>query len=105
VRFDKALRRFWPETLLIAAVSIPWVALLVLGMVWLWQGGHVWIWAIAAATLGLLAWPLARLVRRRANVEARVALGDIAEPSRGWNVVEREAWSEVLALADATPPF
>ena len=42
---------------------------------------------------------------RRANAEARVALGDIAVPARGWNVLEREAWSEVLALADATPPF
>jgi uncharacterized protein len=99
------LRRYWPETLLFLAVAVPWLSLLVLGMVWLWQGGHVWAWAIAAAVLGLLAWPLSRLVRRRANAEARLALGDLAEPSRGWNVAERDAWAEVLAIADATAPF
>jgi uncharacterized protein len=105
VKLDRTLRRFWPETLLVLAVALPWLSLLALGIVWLWQGGHVWAWAIAAAVLGLLAWPLARLVRRRANAEARLALGDIAAPAYGWNVLEREAWSEVLALADRTPPF
>ena len=72
--------RWWPELLLLLAVVLPWLSLLVLGMVWLWQGGRVWIWAIAAAGLGLLAWPLSRMVRRRANAEARIALGDLAEP-------------------------
>lgn len=105
MRFGGKLRRYWPETLLFLAVALPWLSLLVLGMVWLWQGGHVWAWAIAAAVLGLLAWPLSRLVRRRANAEARLALGDLAEPSRGWNVAERDAWAEVLAIADATEPF
>jgi hypothetical protein len=74
-------------------------------MLWLWQRGHVWAWAIAAAALALLAWPLARLARRRTNAEARVALGDRAEPVRAWNVREREAWSDVLAIADAAAPF
>jgi predicted GTPase len=101
----RPLRRFLPESLLFLAVVLPWLSLLLLGIVWLWQGGHVWIWAIATAALGLLAWPLARSVRRRANKEARLALGDLAEPSRGWNVVERDAWAEVLAIADATAPF
>jgi len=30
---------------------------------------------------------------------------EMAEPSRGWSVVERDAWGEVLAIADATAPF
>ncbi len=105
MRFGKPLRRYWPEMLLFLAVALPWLSLLALGLVWLWQGGHVWVWAIAAAVLGLLAWPLSSFVHRRANEEARLALGDLAEPSRGWNVVEREAWAEVLAIADATAPF
>jgi predicted GTPase len=105
MRIGATLRRYWPEILLVLAVALPWLSLLVLGVVWLWQGGHVWVWAIAAAVLSLLAWPLSRLVRRRADAEARVALGDIAEPSGGWNAVERDAWSGVLAIADATPPF
>ncbi|MDR3487055.1 MAG: hypothetical protein P4M05_19385, partial [Bradyrhizobium sp.] len=104
--FGEPLRRYWwPEILLFVAVALPWLSLLALGVVWLWQGGHVWAWAIAAAVLGLLAWPLSRSIRRRANEEARLALGDFAEPSRGWNVVERDAWTEVLAIADATAPF
>ena len=60
---------------------------------------------MAAAALGLLAWPLSVLVRRRANEEARLALGDLATPSTGWYAVERDAWAEVLAIADATAPF
>jgi predicted GTPase len=105
MRIGNWLRRFWPELLLFLAVAVPWLSLLALGMVWLWQGGRVWMWALAAALLGLLAWPLAGMVRRRANNEARVALGDLAEPSHGWNAVEREAWAEVLATADAAAPF
>src|ERR1700722_544267 len=99
------LRRCWQESLLFLLVTLPWLSLLVLGIVWLWQGGHVAIWAITAAALGLLAWPLGRSVRRRANAEARHALGDLAEPARSWNAVERDAWSDVLAIADATAPF
>ena len=99
------LRRYWQEILLVLLVTLPWLSLLVLGIVWLWQGGHVAIWALTAAALGLLAWPLARSVRWRANAEARHALGELAEPARSWNAVERDAWSEVLAIADATAPF
>jgi hypothetical protein len=103
--FATTLRRHWPEVLLVVAVALPWLSLVLLGIVWLWQGGHVWAWAIAAALLGVAALPLARLVRRRAKAEARIALGDLAEPSQAWTAGEREAWSEVLAIADETAPF
>ena len=105
MRLGKLLRTYWPEMLLSLVLALPWLSLLALGVFWLWESGHGWIWAIAAAVLGLLAWPLSRSVQRRANAEARLALGDLAEPSRGWNVVERDAWTEVLAIADATAPF
>ena len=105
MRFGRWLRRYWPETLLFMAVALPWLSLFALGLVWLWQGGRVWVWALAAAALGLLAWPLSVSVRRRANEEARLALGDLAAPSTGWYAIERDAWSEVLAIADATAPF
>jgi predicted GTPase len=105
MRFGKPLRHYWPEMLLFLAVALPWLSLLALGLVWLWQGGHAWVWAIATAVLGLLAWPLLTFVQRRTNEEARLALGDLAEPSRGWNVIERDVWIQVLAIADATAPF
>jgi hypothetical protein len=31
MRFGKSLRRYWPETLLILAVTLPWLSLLALG--------------------------------------------------------------------------
>jgi uncharacterized protein len=96
---------FWREMLLVVLVALPWLALLVFGGIWLWQGGHFWIWAIAAAALGFGAWPLWRTVQRLANEQARIALGDLAEPSTGWNAVEREAWNDVLSLADSTAAF
>jgi hypothetical protein len=105
MKLGGALRRHWAEMLLVLAVAIPWLSLLMLGVLWLWQHGHVWIWALVAAGLGLLAWPLLRMVRRRANTEARLALGDPAEPSRAWTNREREAWAEVLAIANKTDPF
>jgi uncharacterized protein len=103
--YRKTLHDYWPEMLLVVCVALPWLSLLGLGLLWLWQGHHVWVWAIAAALIGLPAIPLARLIRRRANAEARLALSDVAEPTRSWNAVEREAWSKVLAIADATTPF
>jgi uncharacterized protein len=105
MNFGKLLRRYWPEVLLSLAIAIPWLSLLALGTIWLWQGGYVWVWAIAAAMLGLLVWPLSIFVRRRTNREVRLALGEAATPSRGWNIVEQEAWTEVLSIADATAPF
>ena len=105
MRFGQWLQSYWPEALLFMAVALPWLSLFALGLVWLWEGGHVWVWAIAAAALGLLAWPLSITVNRRANEEARLVLGDLAEPSRVWNTAEQEAWAEVLQIADATAPF
>src|SRR5215467_3832466 len=105
MRFGKPLWRYWPEIILFLAAALPWLSLLALGALWLWQSGHVWVWAVAAAVLGLLTWPVSRFVRRRADAEARLALGDLAEPSRSWNAVEQEAWTDVLAVADATAPF
>ena len=105
MRANAVLKRYWPEMLLLLAVVLPWLFLLVLGIVWLWEGHHFWSWALGAVVLGLLAFALSWLVRRRADAAARLALSDIAEPSRDWNIRERNAWSDVIAIADATAPF
>jgi hypothetical protein len=68
----RSLRRHWQEAALTLVLALPWMALLMLGIVWLWQGGHVLAWALASAVLGLLAWPLRRAVKRRADAEARL---------------------------------
>ena len=110
--FRKALRRYWPETLLVLAAAFPWLSLLALGGVWLWQNGHTWTWAIAAAASGLLAWALFWFVRRRRitreqESQERLAehLGETAEPSPDWGAREREIWPHVVALSNMTPPF
>ena len=66
--------RYWREVLLVVLVTLPWLSLLVLGIAWLWQGGYVWIWALAAGSIGLLSWPLWYSVKRRSKQEARIAL-------------------------------
>src|SRR5262245_21051809 len=96
---------YWREALLVLLVALPWLSLLVLGIVWLWQGGHVWIWALAAAVIGLLSWPLWYSVKRRSAEEARVHVGDLAQPAREWHIAEGDAWSRVLAIADETAPL
>lgn len=100
-----SLRRYWRETALAAMLALPWLSLLVLGSVWLWQGGYIMVWALACAAVAMLAWPLRLSVKRQADSQARLALGPQAEASAGWNAVEREAWSAVLAIADDTPPL
>jgi len=105
MRLADRLPRYWREGLLALLVTLPWLSLLVLGIVWLWQGGRVWIWALAAAALGLVSWPLWHAVQRRSKEEARIALGDLAEPSRDWKAAERDAWSLVLSIADDTAPL
>ncbi|MCX7370861.1 MAG: GTP-binding protein HSR1, partial [Alphaproteobacteria bacterium] len=64
------LRRFWPEALLAILLALPWAALFVLGLLWLWDNARVLEWALASAALLLAGLPLRAMVRRRA--EARL---------------------------------
>jgi uncharacterized protein len=105
MKLRTTLQRYWPETLLVLALALPWLSLLVLGTLWLWEHGHVWIWATASAVLALLAWPLMRLARRHNAAQLRDTLADRAEPSRAWNAREQETWADVLVIADGAAPF
>jgi hypothetical protein len=90
VSFGRWIRHYWPETLLFISVALPWASLFALGLYWLWQSGHVLLWAVGATALGLLAWPASILVRRRANKEARLSLGggqDAEEAAPGLDCV------------------
>ena len=41
MKLRTTLQRYWPETLLVLALALPWLSLLVLGTLWLWEHGHV----------------------------------------------------------------
>ena len=40
MRLADRLHNYWRETLLVLIVTLPWLSLLLLGAVWLWQGGN-----------------------------------------------------------------
>ena len=68
------LRQWWRESALVAVLALPWLSLLALGGAWLWQAGRVLEWAVGAALLALLAWPLRRAVRARAAARLAATL-------------------------------
>ena len=107
----RILRRHWPEALLVLAVALPWLTLLALGTLWLWQSGLVWAWAIATAVLSAMAWGVHWLARRWANRKTvpdslRDSAQDCSTLERAaWNTREREAWAKVVAIAREVLPF
>jgi len=98
------LRRNWREASLVAIIVIPWLSLLLLGLLWLWQQGHAIIWLLAAFALGLTAWPLRRSIRRRAKARVAEDFAVQAKPSPAWGATANAAWEDVTTLAEATPP-
>ena len=100
--FRKTLQRYWPETLLVLAVAFPWLSLLALGGVWLWQNGHTWAWAIAAAALGTadMGAVLAGAATDHAEPGARARSPSIwatpPSPRPTGARVEREIWPHVV---------
>src|SRR5579859_2202692 len=104
-RWRLSWRPYWREILLCLAISVPWISLIVLGSLWLWQNGWGLPWALGAAGLSMMAWPLLRAIRRRAREEAKAALAGLGEPSCDWNANEDKAWTAVLTLADSSAPL
>lgn len=99
------LRSYWQELLLGLMVALPWLSLLLFGLLWIWQSGYVAVWALASAVVGLATWPWARYLRKRAREDARHFLADLSKPSAEWTGLGTDAWADVIALADTTPPF
>ena len=99
------LRRHGVELGLAAMLALPWLSLFALGLLWLWQNGRVLEWALAAAVLGLLGWPLRVLAQRRAAVRIAQLLDGADFPESGRNAEEAAAWALVVAKAEAATPL
>lgn len=84
--------------LLVLVMLLPWLALLVLGLLWLWQ--HGWLYqglGVLAANLALLL-SLLRWRRRRA---APLVAGSIrVDPDPNWPDRAQAAWAELAEVAE-----
>lgn len=98
------IRRFWREALLVLLRALPWLILLVLGLVWLYDSGWLYAWAIGGLLLAVTAWPLRRSLRRRAKSLAADLLALRALPKEGLSARELQARAVVDRLAVAARP-
>ena len=98
-------RRHWLELLLAALLALPWLSLFGLGLLWLWENHRVLEWALAAAALGLIGWPIRALLRRRARARAAALLAGEERPESGWDTEATEAWAKVVRFAEEAKPL
>ncbi len=99
-------RRWWPVFAALIAAALPFLALVPLGGLWLWQQGLVLFWLLTAAVLGAGGYAAAAWFRRRAErAEAEVdelaaeRREPLSAPDPDWSPRDLEAWDRVQALA------
>jgi predicted GTPase len=97
------LWRHWREATLAALLALPWLSLLVLGGVWLWQNEAGLVWGLAIAVLGLCAWPIYRSLGRETPEEALIEVAALAQATQGWDKSATEAFAAVRAIAETVP--
>lgn len=98
------LRSHWQRALPIVAVLVSVLSLIGVGVIYLLEQGWFLWWCVAAAVLGVIAYLFSRLER---SPKAPHFQATHAEPDSAWTPREKEAWSDVLLLADqvaASPP-
>lgn len=101
----RSVRRYWRELTYSAALVIPFLALLPLGILWLVEHGYVLWWLAAAALLGALALRQRIVITRKARAEAAALAAAASPASPEWGPREREAWQIVERACAESPPF
>jgi predicted GTPase len=100
-----SIRRYWREAALVTVILLPWLALLPLGLLWLWQNFVVNWWFLGAAMLSVAALALRLSIAKTASIEAE-AMADRASPaSPEWGLREKEAWRLIEQIGRETEPF
>ena len=99
------IRRYWREAALVTVILLPWLALLPLGFLWLWQNSVANWWFLGAAMLGVAAFALRLSIAKTAKIEAE-AMAERASPaSPEWGLREKEAWRLVEQIGRETEPL
>lgn len=99
-------RRWWPVVVALAAIILPFLLLIPLGGIWLWQRGALHWWLLAAAALGgagyaTTAWMRSRTEWRERMLAEQDVQGPVSPPSPDWSPRDLAAWDKVQQLAGA----
>jgi predicted GTPase len=95
MRFRDLLIRYWRELCLVALIILPFVALLPIGFLWLWENAALHWWILGSTAAGIGAIILKTQISRtttKASVEWSAA---VSPPSAEWNDREVSAWKIV----------
>lgn len=100
-------RRWWTLLLALAAATLPFLVLIPIGVLWLWERGLVHWWLIAAALLGAGGYGVATWMRRRAAGAEEVLAeherqAPLSPPDADWSPRDLAAWDKIQRLAAAT---
>jgi uncharacterized protein len=103
--------QFWPVLLGrwramlwgMSLLALPFVILLPLGVLWLWQHGWLLWWALGAAVLAFAGylpafWPRLRIGRRTPTAPAGEE-APVSDPGEDWSPRDLAAWEEVQSVA------
>jgi uncharacterized protein len=83
------LREFWREALLVAVMALPWLALLPLGLLWLWTYNAALWWLLATAVLGIAAFGLRRAILRGSKpLREQAPPQGLAQDNAAWDLIE-----------------
>ncbi len=77
-------------------LSLPYLLVLAVGSLWLWERGWLWEWMAVSGICMLLGWAAIHWLRKRHLLTAAIR----AEPSANWPRSGQEAWQKVDHLAE-----
>jgi uncharacterized protein len=97
------LRRLWAFLLSLSLLALPFLLLVPLGIIWLWQEGWLLWWLVFAAALALAGYVPALWWHRRQRARLQATGGDdqtpASEPGTEWSPRDLEAWEDVRQIA------
>jgi len=104
-RLTLLLAARWPLFWGLSLLAFPFLFLLPLGLVWLWQHGWFLWWLLGAALIALLGYLPAlrwqRQLRKRASNSAATPEAPVSKPDADWSPRDLEAWNAVQTVAGA----